>query len=58
MCLDMEMDRALMTVISKHDVFTPGSHPKLHCVKVDSLERRTPIKHSDYPAYLQFVLGI
>ncbi|KAJ2069181.1 hypothetical protein GGI08_000487 [Coemansia sp. S2] len=58
MYLDMEMDITLITVILKHDVFTPGSHPKLHCVIVDSLERHTLIEHPNYPAYLQFVLGI
>ncbi|KAJ2055420.1 hypothetical protein GGI17_006651 [Coemansia sp. S146] len=56
--LDMKLDKSLMAVISKHDVFTPTSHLKLHCVIIDSLERHTSIERSEFPTYLQFVLSI
>ncbi|KAJ2110903.1 hypothetical protein GGI16_000093 [Coemansia sp. S142-1] len=41
--LDMEMDLPLMTIFKTHDVFTLASHPKLHCVIIDSLECRTTL---------------
>ncbi|KAJ2039032.1 hypothetical protein H4S04_008216, partial [Coemansia sp. S16] len=43
MHLDMEMDLPLMTIFKTHDVFTLASHPKLHCVIIDSLECRTTL---------------
>ncbi|KAJ2040570.1 hypothetical protein GGI03_003199 [Coemansia sp. RSA 2337] len=43
-CLDMEMDLPLMTIFKTYDVFTLASHPKLHCVIIDSLECRTTLE--------------
>ncbi|KAJ1814731.1 hypothetical protein LPJ60_005952, partial [Coemansia sp. RSA 2675] len=56
--LDMELNKPLVTILCKNEVFTPNSHPKLHGVAIDLLEKRELLPTLDLVSYISFVATV
>ncbi|KAJ2329882.1 hypothetical protein GGI00_003838 [Coemansia sp. RSA 2681] len=50
--------RDICDIIRTFDVFTPTSHPRLQCIKIEQFPEETPSHFESSRAYLQFVLSI
>ncbi|KAJ2861301.1 hypothetical protein GGH94_004990 [Coemansia aciculifera] len=56
--LHLLIDRDVCGILRQYGVFTPTSHPKLHCVKVDMPYDIMPSHFASYDEYVQFALGM
>ncbi|KAJ2012832.1 hypothetical protein GGI06_004020, partial [Coemansia sp. S85] len=56
--LDMELNKPLVTILCENEVFTPNSHPKLHGVAIDLLEKRELLPTLDLVSYISFVATV
>ncbi|KAJ2014204.1 hypothetical protein GGI06_003614, partial [Coemansia sp. S85] len=56
--LDMELNKPLVTILCKNEVFTPNSHPKLHGVAIDLLEKHELLPTLDLVSYISFVATV
>ncbi|KAJ2864939.1 hypothetical protein GGH94_002586 [Coemansia aciculifera] len=58
MYLNMVVDLSLMIILCNHDVFTPTSHPKLHCVIIDSLGSHTTLEPAVISWHMWFAFAV
>ncbi|KAJ2458912.1 hypothetical protein GGF42_001779 [Coemansia sp. RSA 2424] len=56
--LRLALQPATVAMLKKYSVFTPTSHPKLHCVDIHSLQHYEPCPFASFASYTQFVLSI
>ncbi|KAJ2028529.1 hypothetical protein IWW57_002107 [Coemansia sp. S610] len=56
--LNMNMDRPVVHALSSLKVFTPGSHPKLKCVKVRLASDTPNVDRNVEAQFMQFILSI
>ncbi|KAJ2460816.1 hypothetical protein GGF42_000593 [Coemansia sp. RSA 2424] len=56
--LEMLVSHATATMLGEYSVFTPGSHPRLRCVKIAQMSDLIPGHFLTSVEYLQFVLSI
>ncbi|KAJ2456898.1 hypothetical protein GGF42_002993 [Coemansia sp. RSA 2424] len=50
--------RDICDILHTFDVFTPTSHPRLQCIKIEQFPEETTSHFESSTAYLQFVLSI
>ncbi|KAJ2748351.1 hypothetical protein GGI19_006150, partial [Coemansia pectinata] len=56
--LVLKVDDYVVPMLRQHSVFTPTSHPKLQCVRLERLDRLVPEPFSTYTEVVRFVLSI
>ncbi|KAJ2061749.1 hypothetical protein GGI08_002796 [Coemansia sp. S2] len=56
--LTLSLGKEVVAVLSKHNVFTPVSHPRLQCVNIAPLSKYTSNAFDTAAAYLEFVMSI
>ncbi|KAJ2756863.1 hypothetical protein GGI19_000518 [Coemansia pectinata] len=56
--LVLRLDDYVVPMFCQHSVFTPTSHPKLLCIRLERLDRLVPEPFSTYTEVVRFVLSI
>ncbi|KAJ2636057.1 hypothetical protein GGF44_003214 [Coemansia sp. RSA 1694] len=56
--LNLQTSRDICDILRTFDVFTPTSHPRLQCIKIEQFPEEMTSHFESSRAYLQFVLSI